>query len=402
MHFHKPFFILSIFLILAGFSLSPFIKSGHAQENPVTLYLFWGSGCPHCAAEEKFLTSIQKDYPTLTIRKFEVWGSSVNQGIFKQIGLKLNADVRGVPFTVIGNNYVSGFYTDDTTGAEIRDYLDACVQNACVDVVAEVAPTLPEKKPLVPKSLPKEVSFPLVGKIDLTTLSLPVIAVVIGTLDGFNPCSMWVLLFLISLLLNLENKKRRWLLGSTFITASGLVYFFFMSTWLNILLFIGFITWVRVAIAVFALGAGAFSLNKFWQHHTGCLVENDEKRKKTFEKLKKITYDKSLLVALFGIIALAFAVNLVELLCSAGFPAIFTQILALNQLPPSQYYLYILLYVFFFMLDDILVFIIAMKTLEVTGISTKYAKYSHLLGGVLMVIIGALLIIKPEFLMFNF
>jgi hypothetical protein len=280
-----------------------------------------------------------------------------------------------------------------------------------VDVVAEFAPTLPKKSPSVPKenpwkdtpkSLPREISFPLIGKINLTSLSLPLIAVVIGTLDGFNPCAMWVLLFLISLLLNSQDKRRRWLLGSTFIIASGLVYFFFMSAWLNILLFIGFIVWVRLAIAIFALGAGAFSLNRFWQHHTGCLVESDEKRKKTFEKLKKIAYDKNLLVALFGIIALAFAVNLVELFCSAGFPAIFTQILTLNQLPPSQYYFYILLYIFFFMLDDIIVFVIAMKTLEVTGISTKYAKYSHLIGGLLMVIIGALLIIKPEFLMFNF
>jgi hypothetical protein len=157
-----------------------------------------------------------------------------------------------------------------------------------------------------------------------------------------------------------------------------------------------------VAIAVFALVAGVFSLKKFWQHHTGCIVEDDEKRKKTFEKIKHITYDNSLLMALFGIVALAFAVNLVELLCSAGFPAIFTQILALNRLQSVQYYLYILLYIFFFMLDDIIVFVVAMKTLETTGISTKYAKYSHLTGGVLMVLIGALLILKPQYLTFSF
>jgi len=414
-------FILFTLLLVMNINIIPPIQLAQAQEispivvsetpRSVTLYFFWGNGCPHCEAEEKFLKMLQKDYPTLTIRKFEVWGSAKNREIFKQVGQKLGADVKGVPFTVIGGKYIGGYYADDTTGAEIRDYVASCVQSACVDAISNVVPAVPTPKPPTspsnpwadaPKSLPKEVTFPLIGKINLTTLSLPLIAVVIGTLDGFNPCAMWVLLFLISLLLNLQDKKRRWLLGSTFIIASGLVYFFFMSAWLNILLFIGFIVWVRVAIAVFALSAGAFSLHKFWQRQTGCIVENDEKRKETFEKLKKITYNKNLLVALFGIIGLAFAVNLVELLCSAGFPAIFTQILALNQLPPIQYYLYILLYVFFFMLDDIIIFVIAMKTLEATGISTKYAKYSHLIGGVLMVIIGALLILKPEFLMFNF
>jgi len=396
-------------------------SSVQAQENApvpenslpknVTVYFFWGNGCPHCATEEKFLRALEKDYPTLTIRNFEVWGSAKNREIFKNVGQKLGADVKGVPFTVVGDRFIGGYYTDDTTGAEIRDYITACLQTSCVDVVSNLAPLPPEKKPDTPKinpwedapkSLPREVNFPIIGKINLTTLSLPIITVIIGTLDGFNPCAMWVLLFLISLLLNLQDKKRRWLLGSTFIVTSSLVYFFFMAAWLNILLFIGFVVWVRLAIAIFALGAGAFSLHKFRQHHTGCVVENNEKRKKTFEKLKKITYDKSLLVALFGIVALAFAVNLVELLCSAGFPAIFIQILALNHLPPIQYYLYILLYILFFMLDDIVIFVIAMKTLEATGISTKYAKYSHLIGGILMVLIGALLILKPEVLMFNF
>jgi thiol-disulfide isomerase/thioredoxin len=387
----------------------PIVGSGSPKA--VTLYLFWGNGCPHCAAEEVFLKTLEKEYPTLTVRKFEVWGSATNREIFKNTGQKLEADIKGVPFTVVGDRYVGGFLTDDTTGAEIRDYVDSCTKDGCTDVVANLAPPLPEKKVVVPKenpwanapkSLPKEVNVPIIGKISLTSLSLPAIAAVIGALDGFNPCAMWILLFLISLLLSLENRKKRWLLGSTFIAASSLVYFLFMAAWLNILLFIGFIVWVRVAIAVFALGAGAFSLHKYWQHRTGCIVEKDDKRKKTFEKLKRITYDKNLLVALFGIIALAFAVNLVELLCSAGFPAIFTQILSLNQLPPVQYYLYILLYIFFFMLDDIIVFIIAMKTLEVTGISTNYAKYSHLIGGTLMLLIGALLIVKPELLMFSF
>jgi len=108
-----------------------------------------------------------------------------------------------------------------------------------------------------------------------------------------------------------------------------------------------------------------------------------------------------MIIALLGVSALAFSVNLIELLCSAGLPVVFTQMLALNNLNAVQHYLYILLYIFFFMLDDVIVFIVSMLTLEAFGITTKYTKYSHLIGGILMLVIGALLIFRPEVLMFG-
>jgi hypothetical protein len=200
---------------------------------------------------------------------------------------------------------------------------------------------------------------------------------------------MWVLLFLISLLLGMKDKKRRWILGITFIVASAFVYFLFMAAWLNLILFIGFIIWVRIAIGLVAIGGGGYNLREFFiNKESGCKVTGDEKRRAIFEKLKNITQQKQFLLALSGIILLAFAVNLVELICSAGLPVIFTQILTLSNLPPWQYYAYMLLYIFIFMIDDLFVFFTAMITLEVTGISTKYTRASHLIGGVLMIIIG--------------
>lgn len=414
---------LTLLLILSGLGFlsgslnRPVFAEETASVHPVTLYLFWGNGCPHCAQEEKLLKKIQPLYPNLTIKRFEIWGSAKNRDLMAQVGEKLNTDIQGVPFTLIGKNYTTGYLDENTTGAQIQAYINECSKNECPDIMADLLPPEPTPSstpipvPQTPKSdpwknapvsIPREVNFPLIGKINLTGLSLPLIAVVIGTLDGFNPCAMWTLLFLISLLVNLNNKKRMWLLGATFLLTSGLVYFLFMAAWLNVLLFMGFIVWVRVAIALFALAAGVFSLNKYRQHTTGCIVEEDPKRKKTFEKLKKATSHKNLWMALAGISALAFAVNLVELFCSAGFPAIFTQILALNKLTGIQYYLYIFLYIIFFMLDDMIVFFVAMKTLETSGISTKYAKFSNLIGGILMILIGILLIVKPQYLMFNF
>jgi len=251
-------------------------------------------------------------------------------------------------------------------------------------------------------SAPETLEVPVLGEINTGNLSLPLLSVVIGILDGFNPCAMWTLIFLISLLLGMKDKKRMWILGGTFIATSAFVYFLFLSAWLNFFLILGFVFWIRVAIGLVALGAGIYSLRDFYiNREGGCKVTDSESRKKTLDKLKNITHKRDFIAALFGIILLAFAVNLIELICSAGLPAVYTQVLSLNDLPTFKYYLYILIYIFFFMIDDLFVFIVAMVTLHAVGIQTKYARFSRLIGGIIMVIIGILLLFKPELLMFG-
>jgi len=149
---------------------------------------------------------------------------------------------------------------------------------------------------------------------------------------------------------------------------------------------------------------GLVNLRSFYRSlkkDDGCEVVDEKKRKSIISRIKKIVTEKSFILALIGVIFLAFSVNVIELACSAGLPMTFTQILALNNLSNLEYMINILIYIFFFLIDDILVFIIAMVTLNVSGISTKYTKYSHLIGGVLMVLIAILMIFKPEWLMFN-
>ncbi len=170
---------------------------------------------------------------------------------------------------------------------------------------------------------------------------------------------MWVLIFLISMLLGMKDRKRMWILGTAFIISSAFVYFLFMAAWLNLFLFLGFLIWIRIIVGLFATGVGIYNIREFFiNKNAECKVTGNEKRRKTLEKIKGITQRKELLIALFGIILLAFAVNLIEAICSAGLPAIYTQILSLSNLPLWQYYLYILLYLFIFMIDDLIVFFI--------------------------------------------
>lgn len=388
--------LISVFGVL-------FLSKVYASE-PVNVYFFWGQGCPHCAKEKEFLKDITNKDNSVKIHDFEVWYSEENRTKLEIIAKKLNVEVNGVPFLVVGDRYLVGYMSDDTTGKEILSLIEDAKTSNCPDLLAEEKKLELSKQENCNENTKSSNTpvLPKIGNINLSTLSLPVLTVVIGFLDGFNPCAMWTLLFLISLLIGMEDKRKMWALGIAFIVASASVYFLFMVAWLKLFLFIGFIFWVRVLIAFVALAGGLMSLKKFLsKDSSGCDVVGETKRKTVFEKLGKITSNKSFLLALLGIIGLAFAVNLVELVCSAGFPAVYTQVLTLNKFSGLHYYAYILLYILFFMIDDLFVFFFAMVTLQMTGITTKYVKYSRLVGGILMLIIGFLLLIKPELLMFS-
>lgn len=377
-----------VFGIVGLFSL----ERAFAAEK-VNVYLFWGEGCPHCEKEKEFLANLMEEGNDIALKDFEVYKNLEGRKRLIKAAERLDVEVSGVPFLVIGDNYIVGYLSDDTTGKEIIKLIEENRKNGYLDIFEDWDEVSEDaNRPALPK----------IANLDLEKLSLPALTVVLGFLDGFNPCAMWVLLFLISLLIGMENKKKMWALGIAFIVASAFVYFLFMVAWLNLFQFVGFIFWVRAAIAIIALIGGYSSLRKFFSKDpAGCDVGDPEKKKKIFEKLGNITSNKSFLLAMFGIIGLAFAVNLVELVCSAGLPAVYTQVLSMNNLNGTSYYLYILLYILFFMLDDLFVFFVAMTTLKMTGITTKYVKYTRLIGGILMLIIGVLLLFKPELLMIS-
>ena len=245
----------------------------------------------------------------------------------------------------------------------------------------------------------------LFGVVSLKDVSLPIFTIILGAVEGFNPCAMWILIFLITLMFSMHDRKRMWILGLTFIFTSGFVYLCFMLSWLSLASFLSSVTLIRFLIACFAVSFGMVNIYRYFKSlnsDVGCDVTDKKKRLKIMERIKKIVNEKSFLLSILGIMLLAFSVNLIELLCSLGIPVMFTNVLAMNELSTLEYVIYIGLYLIFFLIDDILIFVIAMKTLKIKGISNKYTKYSHLIGGIIMLLLGILMVIKPEWLMFNF
>ena len=352
------------------------------DEEKINLYLFRGEGCPHCADEEEFLEKIKKEYKDyLNIYDFEVWYDEDNSKMMKELKEKLDVSEEGVPFTIIGEDTYVGY----------SDVIASRIENS-IKKYAELDDDY------------NKVNLPILGKVNMSTVSIPIVAVILGFIDGFNPCAMWILLFLINMLFTMKSKRRRWILGFTFLFVSAFVYFLSMLG-INFVLEVAAISIIKKLIAVFILVAGVFSFRKYLKirdEEAGCTVVDDKKRKKIITRMKKIINSKSFLLSFIGIVVLATSVNLIELACSLGFPMIFTELLNINGIKGIMKIIYLLIYIFFYMFDDMLVFIISMTTLEATGVTNKYNKLCTLISAIIMIIMGLLLLLKPEWLMLNF
>lgn len=347
------------------------ITEEKVEDNKINIYAFVGEGCPHCHKEQEFLKDIEKKYAEkVNIFIYETWYDKNNLKIFEKVKKELNVSSTGVPFTVIGDKHYVGFSGSikSLINNDINDYVQI-------------------------KKEKNNMHLPILGDVDKKSVSIPIVAIVLGFVDGFNPCAMWVLLFLIGMLFNMQNRKKMWILGMTFLFISGLVYFISL---LGISIVLSFTTvLLKHLIALVVIFLGGFNLYKYFKtkQNTGCEIIDDKKRNKIFTRIKNIINNKSFFLAIIGMIMLAISVNLIELACTFGFPMIFAEILALNNIEGFTKIGYLLLYIIIYMLDDIVVFVIAMITLNLTGISTKYSKYSYLIGGVIMIIMGILLLI---------
>lgn len=240
-----------------------------------------------------------------------------------------------------------------------------------------------------------------IAEVNLADFSLPVLTILIAFVDGFNPCAMSVLLFLISLLIEIKESWKRWYLGSVFIVTIGISQFLFLSAWLETNRLIGLIAPTRILIAIAAWIFGVWSLNEWWKmrqekKNGGCKITEQGKNKKLFAKMKDVLHRDSLILSTIGIIGIGFSVAIFEASCTAALPATWTGLLVETVESRLAQYGYILLYTLVFIFDETLVFVISMITLEKTGLTSKYNGLVKLLGGLLM--IGVSLSLGWEFL----
>ncbi|XOB41077.1 MAG: glutaredoxin family protein [Candidatus Nealsonbacteria bacterium] len=378
-------FVLFFVLSSANFSLA---------QDKVSIKSFFSPICPHCAKARPFLESLEEKYPNVEFEDYDAFQKQ-NTELLKQNYEEYNVPVIEyglVPITFIGERYFLGF--DEAMGAEIESY------------VLELLEKIPETKP---QEQERKITLPIIGEISLLNLSPAVLAITLGALDGFNACAMIALGFLLTVLVSTGIRERVFLIGGTFILVSGIMYFIFISAWLNLFLVLEQINYITFIVGIIIIMFSLFLL-KDYSHNVICRVcEVDPSKKdnifvrfekRLFEKMQEISQAKtSLPLMLLGVVVVAAGINLVELVCSLGFPLAFTKMLTTYNLSISSYYSYLLLYILFYMIDDLIIFALAIWTLRITQVSEKYLKAIKLISGIVLLILGLIILFKPEILM---
>jgi len=373
----RRYLIISLIIlgIVIGFTSQGTSSTGEGFE----VHFFHVPGCSHCDEQEPFNEKLADKYPQIRIIDYDATtptGSARLSEMLENLGIE---DVPNIPITIFGNQVFSGWESEDTTGRAIEMALKQCLAGDCPPPAGEE---------------PGDgIVLPIIGEIVPADYSLPGLAVILGLVDGFNPCAMWVLVYLISLIATLRDRKRIWLIVGSFVLASGVLYFLFMTAWLNAFLFIGYVKPVTIVIGLVALGGGILQIRGFIETKGAivCEVTGEESRKKTMTRIQKIVSSPITMGTIAGIVVLAFAVNSIEFVCSAAVPAVFTRVLSLASLTTFQYYGYILLYVLAFMLDDLIIFGSAAIAMT-SNLGDRYAKYFRPVGATILIILGVLLL----------
>jgi cytochrome c biogenesis protein CcdA/glutaredoxin len=381
---HDCEFIRGVVLRKSVLLLSILLLCLTAKAANVTIYFFYSTTCSHCHAESIFLTKLEPRYPSLDVKRLAVDISPSNAQLMKEFMETHNiSSTAGVPQTYIGNSVIIGYVDDETTGKLIEQKAQECLQAGCNQTVVTTEEYV--------------FDYPIIGRVDIRTVSLPFLSFLLGLLDGFNPCAMWVLIYLLTMLAATKDRRRVILIAGTFIVASAFWYFLILTGWLKLWDIIGLTDVTRVIIGAIAIFAGIMNLKDYVTLPAAvCKVTDVASHSSIMKRAEQIAKPSAVPATLLGIIILAFTVNTIEFACSAGFPTTFTRILALNKLPAIEYYLYIFIYLFFYMLDDIIVFAMAVLTLSLTDFSSKYGKFSQLVGGIVLLLLGMLLVFMPS------
>ena len=378
--------------LLAAVLAVPSVQAAPAEQGAV-ITLFWGEGCPHCEREKAFLKDLGKKHPGLRVRDYEVWKNKGNGALYKQVLRTAGIKQAGVPTTVVGTAVFMGF--NDQTRRSIEEAVSRCVRDGCPDGVAEL-----NKRELAQNAETTGiVRIPFLGSIDPASVSLPVFTIIIGALDSFNPCAFFVLLFLLSLLIHARSRKRMFLIGGIFVLFSGLIYFLFMAAWLNVFLIVGQIAAITVAGGFVALAVGGINVKDFFLFKQGVsLVIPESAKPKLFERMRGLLKAPTMPAMIAGTIVLAISANAYELLCTAGFPMVYTRVLTLHKLSSFQYYQYLVLYNIVYVVPLAVIVAVITVTLGVRKLTEWQGRQLKLVSGLMMLSLGAVLIVNPALL----
>lgn len=411
-------------------------------ERLLKMQIFVRSGCPRCARAKAYIPRLMTRYPAFQIEYHDIaTDSSANQKL-QALTHEYRTAAASVPVFHFCNRLIVGFDSESTSGQRLETALKqwtlpcdaatkpssrvarpsefsvaltpsiagapvrlASYQEETLDPAAgadeELLP-IPGELPLPGEEASPgegEVDLPLFGHLSVESVGLPAFTLAIGLVDGFNPCAMWVLLFLLSLLVNLKSRFKMFAVAGTFVLISGLAYFAFMAAWLNVFEWVGLLRPVQIALAILAIVVGLIHVKDFFAYHQGITLSIPEAAKPgIYARARRIVLAENLFGAIAGATVLAVLVNMIELLCTAGLPALYTGVLSMQNLPLWQNYAFLALYIAAYMFDDSLMVVAAVATLGRPKMQETHGRWLKLVSGSVILLLGCVMLLKPEWL----
>ncbi|BCV65421.1 cytochrome c biosynthesis protein [Shewanella carassii] len=390
----------------------------------IPLYFVWSKTCPHCAEAHPFIDSLAERYPWIELHSLMV-GAPGTQETWQQLAEATGTEARSVPYMATCGKAIIGYSSEEVTGQFLLNRLKNCYLQAGGELPQEEMPGQSSSQSasgssqaplfgtcandggngtcdataLAAEPEVQPVELPLVGVVTPETMSLPILTLVLAGVDAFNPCAFFVLLFLLSIMVNAKSRGRMLLVGGIFVFFSGFIYFLFMTAWLNIFQLLGAGSdggMIILAAGILALIAGTINIKDyFFTKGEVTLSMSAENRSGLIKRMGKLSSASSLATMIAGTTVLAILANAYELLCTAGFPMIYTSVLSMHNLPSFERYMYLVLYNIVYVIPLAIIVIAFSMTLGKRKLTEKEGQTLKLMSGVMMLGLGGTLAVNP-------
>jgi len=407
-------------LLLTGYdrasAASLLLPPGTMEEiqsaDPVYIYLFWGEGCPHCAKAKPLLESLAQRNPRVILRAYEIYYVAENQAIFEAVCTAAGFEPQYVPTIIIGTRHWEGY--SDQIALEIQTVVNSCLLNGCPDAGAGIVAPLPTARPTAaptstprpaepaadssPDSAGKVITVPLIGTVDLSAHSLTISTALIALVDGFNPCSLWVLTMLLALTLHTGSRRKVLAIGLIFLTVTAAIYGLFITGLFTMFTVLSFTGWIQATVALVALVFALVNLKDYFWYKEGLSFTISESKKPGIAQRMRALMDpnRSMWSLAGGTVVLAAGVSLVEFSCTAGFPVLWTNLLSAQGVSAVTFISLLLLYLLIYQLDELAVFGAAVYSLKASRLEEKHGRILKRGGGMLMLTLGGVMLIRPS------
>ncbi|HET60303.1 MAG TPA: hypothetical protein ENN32_08045 [Chloroflexi bacterium] len=411
----KRILLLSLLVVAVALVLTPLPVRAEAEEPEIIIYFFWGEGCPFCEREQLFLEfDLLPRYDNVVVLDFETYNSRANVNLFLQMAETYGFTPQGVPATFVGDQYFVGFSQDIGRQIEnaILSYMEAGVYpDPGLRLPEADRPALPAKEAPEPELEEEAIAtqqvvfdkenprleIPLFGTVDLSNWSLLASTVVIAVVDGFNPCSLWVLTMLIALSLHTGSRKKVFIIGFVFLTVTAAVYAVFIAGLFSMMSIIQYIGWIQVVVALVAAVFALINIKDyFWYKEGVSMTIADDKKPGIYKKMRKVVASSDNFWAMIGAtVVLALGVSVVEFTCTAGLPVLWTGILNAQGVGIATFVVLLLVYMVIYQLDEMIIFVPAVLTLRSNKFEEKQGRLLKLVGGVLMLSLAIVLLVDP-------